>query len=99
MKTTNCGSCKRDVLNTKAAVVNGVYYKAICARCLGDVEDDVSSNAAGFDRRRGYEEHAEDTIQPYDANGKPRSEFLRLYPDTAQKMFSDSEIEDLKRYI
>jgi hypothetical protein len=79
-------------------MVNGRYYKVICAACLGDSDDDVSSNAAGYDRRRGYEDNAQDTIQPYDANG-PNAEFLRLYPTAAKKVFSQSQIDELKRKL
>jgi hypothetical protein len=94
-----CQSCNKQVSNYRTAVVNGTYYKVICARCLGDTHDDISSNAAGFERRRGYEDNAQDTIQPYDANGQPRSEFARLYPDTAKKVFTDDELQQVKRKI
>ena len=42
---------------------------------------------------------AQDTVQPWDANGKPNVEFFRLYPESAAKQFSASEIEELKRKI
>jgi hypothetical protein len=99
LKTNICESCKQERLNIKTAVVNGKYYKAICANCLGDSVDDVSSNAAGYERRRGYEDNAQDTIQPYDPNGKPRSEFFRLYPEAAEKVFSKEELEQVRRKI
>lgn len=96
-----CDSCGKDRINVKSAIVNGRYYKSICSFCIGDSEtdDEISSNAVGYDRRRNYEDNAQDTIQPYDANGKPRVEFLRLYPEAAAKVFSKQQISDLKRKI
>jgi hypothetical protein len=96
---TKCLSCGKERLNVKTAFVNGHYYKAICAFCLGDSDDEVSSNAAGYERRRGYEDNAQDTIQPYDANGKARVEFLRMYPTAASKVFDKKTINELKRKI
>lgn len=91
-----CQSCGKQKANTRTAVVKGVYYKNVCNACLGSV--DVSSNAAGYERRRGYEDNAQETIQPYDANG-PNKEFLRLYPEQAKKVFSPEVIKQLKRKI
>lgn len=94
-----CQSCDKERLNIKTAMVNGKYYKAICAFCLGDNVDDISSNAAGYERRRGYEDNAQDTIQPYDANGKARVEFARLYPDAAKKTFGMQTFNELRAKI
>lgn len=94
---TKCESCKQAKPSLKTAVVQGIYYANICSSCLGTT--DVSSNAAGFERRRGYEDNASDTVQPYDATGSPRAEFFRLYPDTARKVFTPAEIEQVKREI
>lgn len=96
---TKCESCGKERLNVKTALVKGKYYKAICAFCLGDNVDDISSNVAGYERRRGYEDNAEYTVQPYDANGKPRQEFYRLYPEAALKVFGRDVVEQLKRKI
>lgn len=94
-----CESCGKERINTRTAMVNGRYYKAICSHCLGDRDDELSSNAAGYERRRNYEDMAQDTIQPWDANGKPRVEFLRLYPEAAKKMYDSKTINELKRKI
>lgn len=94
-----CESCGKERLNTKTALVNGKYYKNICAHCLGEFDDDISSGSAGYERRRGYEDNAQDTIQPYDANGKPRVEFARLYPQAALKVFGPEVMQQLKRKI
>lgn len=91
----SCGTMK----HTKTAVVNGKYYKNICGRCIGGSDDGVSSGSAGYERRRGYEDNAQDTIQPYDANGQPRVEFYRLYPEAAAKVFTPAEIAQVKRKI
>lgn len=92
----SCGTMK----HTKTAMVGGKYYRHICAPCIGDTESDdvVSSGGAGYDRRRGYEDNAQDTIQPYDANG-PNPEFARLYPRQAAKVFDKQTLDKLKRKI
>lgn len=89
-----CGTMK----HTKAALVGGKYYRHICGRCLNSGNDDISSNAAGYERRRGYEDNAQDTVQPYTATG-PNPEFYRLYPLQAEKMFSPEEVADIRRNI
>lgn len=91
----SCGTMK----HTRTATVQGIYYRHICGRCLGESDDGVSGNAASYERRRGYEDRAQDTIQPYDANGKPRVEFLRLYPEAALKVFGKARVDELKRKI
>lgn len=54
-----------------------------------------SSGAASFNRRRGYEDYADETVQPYNAAG-PNPEFARLYPEAAAKVFDASTLEKLK---
>lgn len=92
-----CDSCANIRTDCVTAVVRGKYYPRICRACIGTT--DISSSAAGYNRRREYEDNAQDTVQPYDASGKPRSEFFRLYPDTARKVFTSKEIEEVKRKI
>lgn len=84
-----------------SAIVNGVYYASITKAELNKLScgNDLSSGAQGFDRRRQYEDYAQDTVQPYDAGGNPRPEFYRLYPESAKKVFTKAEIEDVKRKI
>lgn len=96
---TECESCHQLKAVTRTALVAGKYYRNICDNCLGAGNDELSSNAAGYSRRRTYEDNAHETIQPYDANGQPRVEFLRLYPAAAAKVFSKDEIAKLKRKI
>lgn len=95
--THKCHSCLKNKPNTKTAIVNSIYYPHICNSCLG--QDEVSSNAASYDRRRGYEDNAQDTIQPYDAAGNPRLEFLRMYPIQARRVFGPKIVEELKKKL
>jgi hypothetical protein len=95
---TNCLIChEREGQHT--ALIQGKYYPNVCAHCLAKHTGNHATQAASHDRRRGYEDHAQDTVQPYDANGQPSKEFYRLYPDTAQKMYSPTQIDDIKRQI
>lgn len=94
MTDEQCESCGQDKPSTIAAVVNGKYYHHICPKCLGGVN--VSGGSASFDRRRGYEDNAQDTVQPYDSVG-PNSEFARLYPEAAKKVYKPEVLEQLKR--
>lgn len=95
-----CSSCLKPSTNTRTVVVNGVYYPGMCDSCLTSLKGDssISSGSASFDRRRQYEDHAQDTVQPYTASG-PNPEFFRLYPEQAKKMFSHDVIEQLKKKI
>lgn len=83
-----------------SAVVNGIYYPDISRAELGQRSSaDLSSGSQSYDRRRQYEDHAQDTVQPYDAGGNPRPEFYRLYPRQAEKVFTKAEIEQVKRKL
>lgn len=86
---------------TISAVINGIFYASITREELNKLScgNDLSSGAQGFDRRRQYEDYAQDTVQPYDAGGNPRPEFYRLYPESAKKVFTNEEIESVKRKI
>lgn len=91
-----CESCG-EMKPTNKAYVNNRYYRAICADCMPVT--DFTSSAVGYDRRRQYEDNAQDTIQPFDAAGKPNPEFYRLYPTAARKTFSKDEIDQVKRKL
>lgn len=86
--------------DTISAVINGKYYPSITRAELAAMQGDshMNSGAAGFDRRRTYEDHADETIQPYNAAG-PNAEFLRLYPESAEKVFNKETIEKLRRKL
>jgi hypothetical protein len=100
MKQTNkqkCESCGLVKPHLRTAVVGGKYYKHICTSCIGGTN--LNTMSAGYDRRRGYEDNQQDTIQPYDAAGNANVEFLRMYPEQAAKVFDKATIEQLKRKI
>lgn len=83
-----------------SALINGVYHSNITKAELAQLSSgSLSSGAQSYDRRRQYEDHAQDTVQPYDAAGNPRAEFYRLYPRQAEKVFSKAEIERVKRQL
>jgi hypothetical protein len=93
-----CDNCQLEKDSTKPVVWNGIYYPHLCHDCLQDIDPGISSAAAGFDRRRQYEDHAEDTVQPYNATG-PNEQFYRLYPVEAAKVFTPEEIEQVKKKL
>lgn len=93
-----CQQCK--TREGVGAVIDSVYYSSICKTCITEKSSStLSSGVASFDRRRQYEDNAQDTVQPYDASGAPRPEFYRLYPTQAEKVFTKDEIEKVKRMI
>lgn len=98
MIATICESCGNERTGTASAVVAGRYYKSVCSNCLVSPDDSLNSTSAGYERRRGYEDNAQDTIQPYDAAG-PNPEFYRLYPKQSEKIFSKAQIEELKHKL
>lgn len=97
---SECPTCKSGACDTRSAIINGVYYSELCPRSLLSMAGNSmpSSGAAGFDRRRQYEDMAQDTVQPYNASG-PNSEFYRLYPSQAEKVFTADEIRQVKKQI
>jgi hypothetical protein len=100
MYSMACQKCKSNI-ETVSAMVGSKYYPDICRPCLSMLKGDssFSSGFQGFDRRRTYEDYAQDTVQPWDANGKPRLEFLRLYPAQAAKTYDKDTLEQLKRQL
>lgn len=85
---------------TVSAYINGKYYPSITRQELLALQSESSptSGAASFDRRRGYEDHADETVQPYTASG-PNTEFFRLYPRQAAKIYQPEVIERLKKQL
>lgn len=85
---------------THMATVDGMYYPKLCSGCLTKLRGDSSFSygAQSHERRRGYEDMAQDAVQPYNAKG-PNSEFYRLYPRQAEKIFTKDEIEQVKRQL
>lgn len=93
-----CKLCPNE--ETVSALLNGRYYSRVCRICLNSMSGDngFSSGAQSFDRRRQYEDNAQDTVQPYNAHGI-NPEFYRLYPVQAEKIFTKAEIEQIRRKL
>ncbi len=83
--------------DTVSVYINGKYYSSITKAELAALQPDsaMSSGSASFNRRREYEDYAQDTVQPYNASG-PNPEFYRLYPDKAPKIFTNEEMAMLR---
>ena len=94
-----CARCEAQTDSQRTAYFSGKYLNPLCDNCAAAIRTDYSSQAASHNRRRQYEDYAQDTIQPYDANGKPNAEFARLYPDTAKKMFNKRQMDDIRRKL
>lgn len=79
---------------TKSAIIKATYYSAICEFCYEHllIGNTVSSGHADYERGRDAEEHEADIMQPLGPGGIPSAEFIKLYPDTAKKVFSTEEI-------
>lgn len=95
----SCSQCQSDI-QVVSALVDGVYYTNICRNCITSLSPSslMSSGASGYERRRQYEDYADETVQPYNAAG-PNTEFYRLYPEQAEKIFTKDEIEKIRRQI
>lgn len=93
--------CKHENREKISTIIEGKYYSNMCRDCLSSVHSNssLSSGHQSFERRRTYEDYAQDAVQPYDAMGNPRSEFYRLYPEQAKKIFTPDEISKVKREI
>jgi hypothetical protein len=92
---SKCEVCRKR-RPTKGSIVGEFYYKDICDPCYSNlmVMETPSSGQASYNRGRETEEHEADIIQPYNGDGSPSTDFIRLYPDQARTMFSD---EDMNR--
>lgn len=88
-----CSVCKQQE-SSRSAIIKGTYYSNICDPCYDRLlaGNTVSSGYADYERGRDAEEHEADIMQPLGPGGIPSSEFIRLYPDTAKKVFSQEEI-------
>lgn len=96
MRLPKCELC--DMPAVKSSIIGDIYYKSLC---LADydrliVDESTSSGEAAYNRDRDFEDHEADVRQPY-AGGKADFEFMRLYRDTAKKMFTDDEIQAAER--
>lgn len=85
-----CSECGRDA--GFSAIIKDKYFSDLCSRCLAALTDtQVSSGQASYNRQRDVEDNASMLIQPY-TNGKPNEDFRRVYPDKAERYFSDEQL-------
>jgi hypothetical protein len=54
----------------------------------------VSSGHAQYGRDRDYEDKQAEIVQPYTKDGKPSSDFAKLYPEQASKLFSEKDMRE-----
>lgn len=92
-----CEVCKLKQ-ETKSSIIGDIYYKRICAGCYNRLMEthSPSSGQAAYNRDRDFEDHEADIRQPY-SHGHADKDFIRLYPETAKKMFTEDEIREAER--
>lgn len=90
-----CMKCKSRKA-TKSGVLGGVYYSQLCDPCLINSRRSVSTGTASYNRQRDLEDHTDYMVQPY-AGGKPNAEFIRLYPERANQLFTYEQMKDAVR--
>ena len=67
----------------------------VCRSCYDLMQEErVSSGHAQYGRDRDFEDRQADIVQPYTKDGKPSSDFARLYPDKARELFSDKDMRE-----
>lgn len=89
----DCEHC-RNQPGVLSAVIGGTYYRQLCHDCKHRLTATYmpSSGQASYNRQRDLEDHEADIQQPWGADGKPNSAFIRLYPEKARTHFSDEEM-------
>ncbi len=92
MKCKKCNQANALV----SGVVRGVYVTGYCRPCFNmeSSRQSVSSGHAEYNRQRDFENMQADIAQPRTQDGKPSTDFIRLYPQQASKIFSESEIRN-----
>ena len=95
-KLPKCELC--DMPSVKASIINDYYYAHLCLACYDMLisGSTVSSGEANYNRGRDFEDHLADGRQPY-TDGKPDADFIKLYPETARKLFSDDDMKQAFR--
>jgi hypothetical protein len=82
----------------KSAVINDFYYKHLCTADYEElIGGGANSGQARYNRDRDGEEHEADIIQPWNGDGKPSAEFLRLYPTQSRTMFGEDGMRAAER--
>lgn len=85
-----CSICKIQVENLKAKVINNKIIEG-CDKCMTRQENALFS--ARYNRESMKRNHRKDLVQRYDFDGKPNDEFIKAYPDKAEKYFTKQELE------
>jgi hypothetical protein len=95
MKICQITDCTRP--SARSAIIVGKYYSRICAVHYGIMmrAQAPSSGHAVYNRQRDFEDHQSDAVQPYDKEGNPHPDFIKLYPDKAREMWDE---ETMRRF-
>lgn len=84
-----CQICKINKA-TLSAIINGVYYKNLCASCKPLTR--VSSGHARWARDIDIQDNEAEIQQPYNADGTVNTRFAKLYPEQARAIFTEEQI-------
>lgn len=95
MNSAICLKCHKNQ-SSHSAVVNGVYYKHICDDCLSGASQ-VSSGHARWNRSVDLEDHQFDLAQPYNADGSPNADFIKMYKKQSEALFSKEDMDKALR--
>lgn len=87
-----CDSCHLEKKHLIGAIIKGKYGQ-YCQACIDGVKRHATGSSAQYQRDRERDAHQADMLQPWDAKGKPNTEFIRHYPDESKDMFTQEELE------
>lgn len=92
MATKLCSTCSTNS-SSRSGIIKGKYYSDLCDYCYLQltIDQSPSSGHADYNRQRDLEDHLGDIAQPY-VGGQPNPDFIKLYPEKAQAMFSKDEL-------
>lgn len=82
-----------------SALIDGQYYKDVCAQCLAKLQAGVNQPSTGyadFNRQQDLIDHVADVQQPY-VGGKPNEMFIKAFPKKSRELFGDEEIRNASR--
>jgi hypothetical protein len=84
-----CDSCGSKE-HTITAVINGKFGQ-YCNNCRQGATRQANVGSAQYARDRDRDAHEIGLVQPWDRQGNPNKEFMRLYPDESKEMFTEEE--------